>query len=135
MLLYGDTPAAGEPTLELLRRPLPTDGGGLDAVRAILERACTSWGWTAALDAAVECASAVLDALDDSEPDTLELFAFRRAHQLTIEVHYCGVSTRFHQAAEDDAKRAAAAGRIDRLAPLWGVRPLNDGEAVWFEFH
>jgi hypothetical protein len=34
----------------------------------------------------------------------------------------------------DDPARARAAGRIDRLAPLWGVRPLNDGEAVWFEF-
>ena len=135
MLLYGDMPAAGEPTLELLRRALPTDGGAVEAAGAILQRACTSWGWTEALGPARDCTAAVLDGLGDSAPETLELFAFRRARQLTIEVHYSGVSTRFHQVAEDDPGRSAAAGRIDRLAPLWGVRPLNDGEAVWFEFH
>ncbi|MEA2704677.1 MAG: hypothetical protein QOD63_2622 [Actinomycetota bacterium] len=134
MLLYGDAPATGEPTLELLRRPLPTVEGGVEAARVILERAFTSWGWTGALDAATGCIGAVLAGLADSEPDAMELFAFRRAHQLTVEVHYSGVATRFHQAVVDDPARARAAGRIDRLAPLWGVRPLNDGEAVWFEF-
>lgn len=135
MLLYGDAPAAGEPTLELLRRALPAGNGAPEAATAILERAFTSWGWSGALDAASGCARAVLDGLAGSPPDTLELFAFRRAHQLTVEIHYTGVTTRFHQAAADDPARARAAARIDRLAPLWGVRPVNDGEAVWFEFH
>jgi hypothetical protein len=134
MLLYGDTPAAGEPTLELLRRRIPVGAGGIEAAGAILERAFSAWGWQGALDAATSCTAAVLDGLRGSHPETLELFAFRRAHQVTVEVHYTGVDTRFHQAASDDPDRAEAAVSIDRAAPLWGVRPLNDGEAVWFEF-
>lgn len=130
MLLYGDNPPADEPTLELLRRPLPADAKAVDAASAIVSTALERWGWDATVDAASGCLTAVLRALTDVEPDTVELFAYRRAHQLTIELHFTGHDARFHQLLGRDARLAA----IDTLAPLWGVRPLGDGEAVWFEF-
>ena len=49
----------------------------------------------------------------------------------TVESALAGVgAAKFHELV-------GAAGplrTVDMLAPLWGVRPLNDGEAVWFEF-
>jgi len=123
MLLYGDTPPAGEPTLELVRRPLPSGDDVSTTAHDILERVFDRWGWNGALDSAEACVDAVLDSLDADEPHSVELFAFRRAHQVTVEVHYTGPSH----------VRAAAPVAEDRAA-LWGVRPLQDGEAVWFEF-
>lgn len=144
MLLYGDTPPSGEPTLELVRRPLPADGDRSSAAHEILERLLDRWGWTGAVEPAEACVDAVLAsfgdgpgaagspsssgggdvAQDDGMPTTLELVAFRRAHQVTVEVHYCGTrSAVAHTAPVADAQ-----------ASLWGVRPLQDGEAVWFEF-
>lgn len=133
MLLYGDAPPSGEPTLELLRRPLPPGPTGIDEGKAVVEQTLTSWGWATTVDAATGCLAAVLTALVDDVPETLELFAFRRAHQLTVEVHVTGLDALFHNILVDDPERARA-GLIDSLAPLWGVRPLADGEAVWFEF-
>lgn len=130
MLLYGDSPPAEEPTLELVRRPLPTDGSATEACRAILGKILERWGWEGATDAADGCVSAVLRAMSAEEPDTVEMFAFRRAHQLTVELHFTGASARFHELFG----REARLGVIDSFAELWGVRPLGDGEAVWFEF-
>ena len=130
VLLYGDSPPADEPTLELLRRPLPADQEAAEACRVILGKALGRWGWEGAMDAADGCLSAVLHAITAQDPDTVELFAFRRAHQLTVELHFTGAGKRFHQMLNADPHL----GVIDTLAPLWGVRPLADGEAVWFEF-
>ena len=129
MLLYGDSPPSGEPTLELLRRPLPVDGEAPGAARDILAKALARWGWDDALDDACGCLTAVLRAITEAGPSSIELFAFRRAHQLTVELHFTGVQ-RFHQLLGADPRL----GLVDSMAPLWGVRPLGDGEAVWFEF-
>lgn len=125
MLLYGDAPSAGEPTLELYRRAVAADGVR-DALSGVLER----WGWAAALDDVDVCATTVLHAVEDAEVERLEVVAFRRAHQLTVELHCFGGTFPFHQVLG----REHRVGIIDTLASLWGVRPLNDGEAVWFEF-
>lgn len=130
MLLYGDNPPADEPTLELLRRPLPADAKAVDAAGAIISTALERWGWEETVDAASGCLAAVLRALTHLEPDSVELFAYRRAHQLTIELHFTGHDARFHQLLGHDPRLAM----IDSMAPLWGVRPLGEGEAVWFEF-
>lgn len=130
MLLYGDTPPSGEPTLELVRRPLPAEGDCSSAAHEILERLLERWGWSGALDSAEACVDAVLDFGDDvrdgdaAAPSAVELVAFRRAHQVTVEVH--------HSAARSAVPRTAPVA--DARAALWGVRPLQDGEAVWFEF-
>jgi len=130
VLLYGDNPPAGEPTLELLRRPLPIDAKATDTACAIVSTALDRWGWEAAIDAVSGCLSGVLRAVTEVEPETVELFAYRRAHRLTVELHFTGHDARFHQMLGHDPRLAV----IDTLAPLWGVRPLGDGEAVWFEF-
>ena len=130
MLLYGDEPPAGEPTLEMVRSPLPADGSPGDEARAVLGKLLARWGWDSRVDEATGCVTTILRALEDAHPESLELWALRRQHQLTIEVHYAGGDARFHELV-------GAAGplrTVDMLAPLWGVRPLNDGEAVWFEF-
>jgi len=131
MLLYGDTPPSGEPTLELVRRPLPADGDRCGAAHEILERLLDRWGWSGAVVPAEACVDAVLgsfepgpDGTDSEAPSALELVAFRRAHQVTVEVHYCGTRSAVPQTAPV----------ADAQASLWGVRPLQDGEAVWFEF-
>lgn len=131
VLLYGDNPPAGEPTLELLRRPLPADAKAVDAACAIVSTALERWGWESAVDDVTGCLTAVLRAVTEVEPDTVELFAYRRAHQLTVELHFTGHDARFHQMLGHDPRLAL----VDSMAPLWGVRPLGDGEAVWFEFH
>ena len=132
MLLYGDTPPSGEPTLELVRRPLPASGDTTSAAHEILERLLDRWGWTGAVEPAEACVDAVLGGFDDDTgggdggeaPSALELVAFRRAHQVTVEVHHFG--------SRSAVPRTAAVA--DARAALWGVRPLQDGEAVWFEF-
>lgn len=130
MLLYGDTPPADEPTLELLRSPLPLDGPRADACREILGKALHRWGWDDSMDAVDGCLSAVLNAMAEETLDGVEVFAFRRAHQLTVELHFIGGDSPVHQLLT----RQSRLGVVDALAPLWGVRPLGDGEAVWFEF-
>jgi len=130
VLLYGESPASGEPTLELYRRSVPVDGAVLETASGLLASALERWGWAAAIDAANGCATAVLAAVVDAGADTLEVFAFRRAHQLNVEVHFSGAATRFQDLLGSDTRLA----RIDLLSELWGVRALNDGEAVWFEF-
>jgi hypothetical protein len=120
MLLYGDNPPSGEPTLELVRRPLPADAA--PAAKEILERLLGRWGWEASAGPAVACVDAVLGAADGAE--SVELWAFRRAHQVTVEVHCTGCRSTV----------AATAPVADERASLWGVRPLPGGEAVWFEF-
>lgn len=130
MLLYGAAPGSEEPTLELLRRPLPVDGNAARTATEVLDRALTAWGWSDTLDAASRCVGAVLDALDGHGPETLELFAFRRAHQLTVELHHTGADVPFHEVVAGDGRLTSVEG----LAPLWGVRPIVDGAAVWFEF-
>ena len=130
MLLYGDEPPAGEPTLEMVRSPLPSDGSSGEEARTVLAKLLARWGWESRVDEATGCVTTVLRALEDSRPESLELWALRRQHQLTIELHYAGGAAKFHELV-------GAAGplrTVDMLAPLWGVRPLNDGEAVWFEF-
>jgi hypothetical protein len=131
VLLYGDSPASGEPTLELFRRAVPVDDAVTAEAGALLARALERWGWDGTVDAANGCASAVIDTVVEAGADTVELFAFRRAHQLTIEVHFSGTDTRIHQLLPTCTRL----GRIELLCDLWGVRPLGDGEAVWFEFH
>jgi hypothetical protein len=130
VLLYGDSPPSGEPTLELLRRPVPTDGQAPDAACALLAKALERWGWVGTVDAANSCLTAVVAAAVDAGSETIELFAFRRAHQLNVEVHFSGASQRFHELLGRDTRLAV----IDSLTTLWGVRTLHDGEAVWFEF-
>ncbi|MCU1379503.1 MAG: hypothetical protein JWN29_2486 [Acidimicrobiales bacterium] len=130
MLLYGDSPPSGEPTLELLRRPVPTDAEGPDTACALLAKALERWGWNGTVEAANSCLTAVVGAAVDAGSDSIELFAFRRAHRLNVEVHFSGAEHRFHQLLGREPRLAV----IDALAPLWGVRSLNDGEAVWFEF-
>jgi hypothetical protein len=129
VLLYGESPASGEPTLELYRRAVPVDGAVLETASGILAAALERWGWGAAVDAANGCLTAVLAAVVDAGADSIELFAFRRTHQLNVEVHYCGAQTRFRDLLASDSRL----GRIELLSELWGVRALNDGEAVWFE--
>lgn len=130
MLLYGDTPPNDEPTLELLRRPLPAEGARVEACREILGKALERWGWGSTMDAVDGCLSAVLHAVAEEDLSGVELFAFRRAHQLTVELHFIGGDSPVHQLLT----RQSRLGVVDALAPLWGVRPLGDGEAVWFEF-
>jgi hypothetical protein len=120
MLLYGDNPPSGEPTLELVRRPLAGDAG--PTAEEILERLLGRWGWEGSVADAVACVEAVLGAADGAE--SLELWAFRRAHQVTVEVHCTGCASTV----------AGTAAVADERASLWGVRPLPGGEAVWFEF-
>jgi hypothetical protein len=130
MLLYGDEPPAGEPTLEMVRSPLPADGGSTDEARAVLGKLLARWGWDDRVDEATGCITTILRALEGSHPESLELWALRRQHQLTVELHYAGGDARFHELV-------GAAGplrTVDMLAHMWGVRPMNDGEAVWFEF-
>jgi hypothetical protein len=131
VLLYGDTPVSGEPTLELVRRSLPADGTAPAAAAEILLATLARWGWEPVTDAANGCVSAVLHAVTECAPERIELFAFRRLHQLTVELHFSGDdSMRFRQLLGHDSRLAM----VDSLASLWGVRPLGDGEAVWFEF-
>lgn len=120
MLLYGDTPPSGEPTLELFRRPIPVEPDPAAAAHEMLERLLGRWGWSGALDAAEACVDAVLSCA----AGPAELVAFRRAHQVTVEVHCTG----------GRSVVPSTAPVADREAALWGVRPLPDGEAVWFEF-
>ena len=129
MLLYGESPASGEPTLELYRRAVPVDGAVLETASELLAKPLERWGWADAIDPANACLSAVLAAVVDAGATTIELFAFRRAHQLNVEVHFTGTTARFKDLLASDGRLA----RIDLLSELWGVRPLNDGEAVWFE--
>jgi hypothetical protein len=135
MLLYGDTPPSGEPTLELVRRPLPSTGDSTSAAHEIIERLLDRWGWTGAVEPVEACVDAVLGGFDDEgdgagtgrggeTPSAVELVAFRRAHQVTVEVHHFGAGSAVPRTAPVADARAA----------LWGVRPLQDGEAVWFEF-
>jgi len=130
VLLYGAAPGSEEPTLELLRRPLPVDDDPARVAAQLLDRTLTAWGWSASLGAASRCVAAVIEALDGHDPETLELFAFRRAHQLTVEVHHTGADVPFHEVVAGDRRLTA----VESLAPLWGVRPIVDGDAVWFEF-
>jgi hypothetical protein len=129
VLLYGESPASGEPTLELYRRTIPVDGAVLETASSLLASALERWGWGAAVDGADACLTAVVAAVVDAGADAIELFAFRRAHQLNVEVHYCGAQARFRDLLASDVRL----GRIELLSELWGVRTLNDGEAVWFE--
>jgi len=129
VLLYGESPASGEPTLELYRQSVAVDGAVLETASRLLATALERWGWGEAVDAANGCMTAVLAAVVDAGADAVELFAFRRAHQLNVEVHFSGTSTRFQDLLASDARLS----RIELLSELWGVRPLNDGEAVWFE--
>lgn len=131
MLLYGDEPPSGEPTLELVRRPLPPEADPSTAAHEILERLLDRWGWNGAVEPAEACVDAVLGSLDNADavvgedaPQAVELVAFRRAHQVTVEVHHFG--------SRSAVPRTAPVA--DAQASLWGVRPLQDGEAVWFEF-
>ena len=130
MLLYGDSPPSGEPTLELLRRPVPVDGDAPTTACTLLDTALERWGWNGAVEAANGCLAAVVGSVIDAGADAIELFAFRRAHQLNVEVHFSGTGARFHELLGAEPRL----NRIDSLASLWGVRPLNEGEAVWFEF-
>jgi hypothetical protein len=130
VLLYGDSPPSGEPTLELLRHPVPADAEGPDTACALLAKALERWGWNGTVEAASSCLTAVVGAAVDAGANDIELFAFRRTHQLTVEVHFSGAEHRFHQLLGREPRLAG----IDTLAPLWGVRSLHDGEAVWFEF-
>ena len=129
MLLYGDSPPAGEPTLELLRRPLAMDAP-VEAAREILERTLPRWGWDDAVGPASWCAATVIAALGPAAPEALELFAYRRAHQLTVELHCTHLVIPFHRLLGEDERLAS----IDTAVELWGIRPLGDGDAVWFEF-
>ena len=129
MLLYGNSPPAGEPTLELLRRPLSMDAP-VPAAREILERTLPRWGWDDAVGPASWCVSTVIAALDAAAPESLELFAFRRAHQLAVELHCIRLEVPFHRLLTEDERLAS----IDAAVELWGIRPLGDGDAVWFEF-
>jgi hypothetical protein len=129
VLLYGESPASGEPTLELYRRAVPIDRNILDAASGLLASALERWGWGPAVDAANGCLTAILAAVVDAGAESIELFAFRRVHQLNVEVHFCGTQTRFRELLASDVRL----GRIELLSELWGVRALNDGEAVWFE--
>lgn len=130
MLLYGDAPPSGEPTLELLRRSVPVDGDAPAAACATLDTALARWGWDAATDAANGCLTAVVSSMLAAGADAIELFAFRRAHQLDVEVHFSGADAPFHQVLATEPRL----NRIDSLASLWGVRAVGDGEVVWFEF-
>jgi hypothetical protein len=130
VLLYGDSPPSGEPTLELLRRSVPVDGDAPSAACTMLDTALERWGWDGTVEAANGCLTAVVGSVVEAGAETVELFAYRRAHQLNVEVHFCGTESRFHHLLGAEP----GLGRIDSLASLWGVRPLGEGEAVWFEF-
>lgn len=132
MLLYGEAPPTGETTLDLRRHPLPAGAEAGATARELLERHLTAWGWESWIDSAHQCVCEVLSALATEEPTSVELWAYRRRHQVTLELQYHGTA-RFHELVGAAGDRARAIGMVDELVPLWGVRPCGDGEAVWFE--
>ena len=132
VLLYGEAPPTGETTLDLRRHPLPAGPEAGAAARAILERILGAWSWDDWVETADQCVSEVLSALATEEPTSVELWAYRRANQVTLELQYRGTA-RFHELLGSERDRARAIAMVDGLVPLWGVRPCGDGEAVWFE--
>ena len=132
MLLYGEAPPTGEPTLDLRRHPLPPGPEAGAAARAVLQRVLSQWEWDGWVDAAHQCVCEVLAALASESPTGVELWAYRRPHQITLELQYHGTD-RFHELLGGARDRARAIALVDDLVPLWGVRPCGDGEAIWFE--
>ena len=132
MLLYGEAPPTGEPTLDLRRHPLPAGPEAGKAARAVLERVLQGWDWDDWVEPALQCVCEVLVALQSEDPSAVELWIYRRAHQVTLELQYHGTA-RFHQLLGSDGARARAIALVDELVPLWGVRSCGDGEAIWFE--
>lgn len=133
MLLYGDSPPTGEPTLEIFRKPLPTGEETGAVARDSLERVLTGWGLARLVDMASLCVSEVAARLADSDAATVELFVYRRQHEITLEIHCCGGDDRFHHLLTGPGKKSRGMALIDDMVPLWGIRPLGEGEAVWFE--
>jgi hypothetical protein len=132
VLLYGEAPPTGETTLDMRRHPLPPGPEAGATARTHLERILEAWGWDDWVAPADQCVSEVLSALADEEPTAIELWAYRRAKQVTLELQYHGTA-RFHQLLGSQRERALAIAMVDDLVPLWGVRPCGDGEAIWFE--
>lgn len=136
MLLYGAAPPATEPSLEMVRRPIPVSGAeAAAAAREILDQTVPRWGLDAVGAAASQCLSEVLASLSQTRPDELVLHLVRRPQQLDVELVFAGVDLRLHEELAGDPSRARAIGLVDELATLWGVRPMGDGEVLWFEFH
>lgn len=132
VLLYGEAPATGEPTLELRRHPLPPGPEAGAAARDVLQRVLGGWDWADWVDVADQCVSEVLSALVSEQPTAVELWVYRRAHQVTLELQYHGTG-RFHELLGSERDRARAVAMVDGMVPLWGVRSCGDGEAIWFE--
>lgn len=132
VLLYGEAPPTGETTLDLRRHPLPPGAEAGAAARSVLDKVLPGWGWDDWVDIADQCVSEVLTALSTEEPTSVELWAYRRANIVTLELQYHGTA-RFHELLGTERDRARAVAMVDGLVPLWGVRPCGDGEAVWFE--
>lgn len=132
MLLYGEAPPTGEPTLDLRRHPLPAGPDAGKTARAVLDRVLHGWDWDHWVEPALQCVCEVLVALQSEEPSAVELWIYRRAHQVTLELQYHGTA-RFHQLLGSERDRARAIALVDELVPLWGVRSCGDGEAIWFE--
>lgn len=132
MLLYGSDPTT-EAVLETRKVDLPAGAGAVAIARDHVARALVAWEWERCTDLAALCVSEVVTALLALDSESLQLVLLRSSDQLTVELRACRARKRFSTSIGEDAARARGIAVIDDLVPLWGVRPADDGEAIWFE--
>jgi hypothetical protein len=132
MLLYGPEPSV-EPVRDRVQIDLPPGPAAVSAAREQLARTLQEWRWERCADAATLCVSEVTTALLTMDCDLVQLVLLRCDEHVTVELRCSGARHRFSTVIGDDATVARGMALIDELVPLWGVRPADDGEAVWFE--
>jgi hypothetical protein len=131
MLLYGGGLDA-ERSLDAVEVALPADADAPHAVRVALDEVLARWGWDHHREVAGLCASELATVALEAGYGRLALVARRGPDHLGVELHCRDASCRFADVLGTPAN-GRALGVVDRLATLWGVRPLGDGDAVWFE--
>lgn len=132
MLLYGSDPSP-EAVLETSRFELPVDQGAVASARDHLSHTLTAWGWQHRTDTAVLCVSELTTALLAMDCRGLHLSISRRRDRVTVELQCRGAQQRFSEMLGGDPERARGIAVIDDQVALWGVRPADDGETIWFE--
>lgn len=132
MLLYGSEPSA-ERVLEKRLTDLPTGPDAVAVARAALEATLADWGWEHRIDSATLGVSEVTTVVLAMECDQAQLALLRYQRHLTVELRCGGARHRFSEVIGGSAERARGIAMIDDLVSLWGVRPADDGEAIWFE--